>query len=365
MNKHFSLYLDLLRFSAATLVVLSHFSQLGMVGGAMQRLLPQLGREAVVVFFVLSGFVIAYTTSVKAASLRQYAVARCARIYSVVLPVLLFTLAAVAFAVLVCDKSVAGSYQLNKLYIYVPLHLLFAGELWNLSETPAWLLPYWSLSYEVWYYVLFGALFYARGKVRVALVLVILAVMGHKLWLLLPVWMSGVMLYRHQGRLHMSANHARLAWAITILALVLYKTSGSDVMLRALGGAIWPFPGLKLGSADRYLADYVVGALVCLNFLFARQAEFSALARVAAPIRTLAAYTFTLYLIHTPVIGMWQAFYAHDNTSWSDVALLSLCIVLACYLFGFVTERRKAWFQHFFAYLFAIRARKSVPHIQH
>lgn len=357
MNKHFSLYLDLLRFSAATLVVLSHFSQLGVVGGPMQHFLPHLGREAVVVFFVLSGFVIAYTTSVKSASLREYAAARCARIYSVVLPVLLLTMAAVAFAVLVCDKNVAGSYQLNKLYIYVPLHLLFAGELWTLSETPAWLLPYWSLSYEVWYYVLFGALFYGRGKVRVALVFVILAIMGYKLWLLLPVWMSGVLLYRHQGRLQMSANRARLAWAVTLLALVLYKACGSDVMLRALGTAIWPFPGLKLGSADRYLADYVVGALVCLNFLFARQAEFSALARAAVPIRTLAAYTFTLYLIHTPVIGMWQAFYAHDNTSWRDIALLTLSIVLACYLFGFVTERRKAWFQHGFGRLFALPLR--------
>jgi peptidoglycan/LPS O-acetylase OafA/YrhL len=337
--------------------VLAHFRQLGVAGGDFLRYLPQLGREAVVVFFVLSGYVIAYTTSVEAASLRQYAAARCARIYSVALPVLLATMVAVAFAVLVCDKSVAGSYQVHKPHIYLALHLLFAGELWNLSETPAWLLPYWSLGFEVWYYVLFGAFFYARGKVRVALVLVLLALMGHKLWLLLPVWSGGVLLYRHQARLEMSVNRARLAWAMTILALVLYKACGGDLALRALGSAIWPFPGLKLGNADRYLSDYVVGALVVLNFLFAQRADFSALARVAAPVRTLAAYTFTLYLIHAPVIGMWQAFYPHDNTNWRDLAALSLCIGLACYLAGFVTERRRAWYRHGFERLFSLAGR--------
>jgi peptidoglycan/LPS O-acetylase OafA/YrhL len=354
MNKQFSLYLDIVRFSAAMLVVLAHFCQRGVVSDEVQRFLPQLGREAVVVFFVLSGFVIGYTTSVKSLTLRQYAAARCARIYSVALPILLITLLAVAFAVLVCGKSVAGSYQLNKLYLYLPLHLLFAGELWHLTETPPWLLPYWSLGYEVWYYVLFGALFYARGKARIALVLALLAVMGPKLWLLLPVWMSGLLLYRQ--RLHLGVTPARLGWALTILALVLYKASGSDLMLRALGSAIWPFPGFKLGSADRYLADYVVGTLVFLNFLFAREADFSMPARLAALVRTLAAYTFTLYLIHTPVMGMWEAFYAHDNSSWRDIAALGLCIALACYLAGFVTERRRGWFRQRFERLFTLAA---------
>ena len=365
-SQHFSLYLDLVRFCAAVLVVIAHFCQHDVVSEAARQFLPQLGREAVVIFFVLSGFVIAYTSGKTAVSLRQYIVARCARIFSVALPILLATIVMVALATLAFDKHVPGSYQLDKLYIYVPMHLLFTGELWNLSQTPPWLVPYWSLSYEVWYYVLFGALTYSSGKLRLALVTVLLLVMGHKLWLLLPVWMSGVYLYRYQKELRISVDQARLGWLMTVLVLVLYKACGVDALLRAYGNSIWPFPGLNLGSADRYLADYAVCALVYLNFLFARQARFSALQLAAAPIRSMAAYTFTLYLIHAPVMAAWQAFYPHDNTRWVDVAALSFSIGLSCYLFSFVTERRKAWFLDGFDQLFTLvlRWRASLARIR-
>jgi peptidoglycan/LPS O-acetylase OafA/YrhL len=357
MNKHFSLYLDLIRFVAALLVVLTHFCQHGIISAAGQTFLPQFGREAVIVFFVLSGFVIAYTTGEKAVTARQYAVARCARVYSVALPVLLVTLLAVAIVTLGFDKQVNSAYQLNKPYIYLPLHLLFAGELWGLSETPPWLLPYWSLGYEVWYYALFGVLFYARGKARLALGAAVLLIMGPKLWLLLPVWVSGVLLYRYRGPLPISTRQARLAWLATIAALLLYKLSGTDVALREFGTALWPFHSFKLGSADRYLADYVVCALVVLNFLFARHAQFAGLQRVAGPIRAVAAYTFTLYLTHAPVMGMWRAFYRHDNTRLLDILALSACIGVTCYLFGFITERRRAMYRAWFDSLFSLSFR--------
>ena len=358
MNKHFSLYLDLVRFLAAVLVVVSHFGQHGIVSASAQLFWPQLGRESVIVFFVLSGFVIAYTSVEKAATLHQYVVARCARIYSVVLPVLLATIVAALVTTFVFNQPVIGSYQFNKPYIYLPLHVLFAGELWNLSETPPWLAPYWSLGFEVWYYILFGVLFYARGKVRLLLAAVILLVMGHKLWLLLPVWMSGVVLYRYHARWQLGVTPARLGWAMTIMALVLYKASGADDALRALGHNIWPFPGLKLGNADRYLADYVVCAIVYLNFLCARHAQFAALELFARPIRAVATYTFTLYLIHAPVMGMWRAFYPHDSTLWTDTAALTLCIALACYLFGLVTERRREWIRQRFDRLLSLPGKR-------
>jgi peptidoglycan/LPS O-acetylase OafA/YrhL len=340
MDSHFSRYLDLTRFGAALLVVLTHYVQQGLVGN-----MPIFGREAVIVFFVLSGFVIAYTTSEKGLSLKQYVVARSARIYSVALPVLLLCFLLVYLVAPLVALPDALQYQARKPYLYVPLHVLFMGELWTLSETPPWLIQYWSLSYEVWYYVLFGVLFYLRGTRRVLLGALALLVMGYKLWLLLPVWLAGAALFRYRGCVTLTPTQARLGWLASIAALGLYKYAGLDASLRALGMALWPFASLHLGTADRYLADYVVCMLVCLNFLCARQAAFTSLRALDAPIRTLAAYTFTLYLIHGPVIGMWLLFYPHQRGSALDLLLLSICIGGATWLVGMITEQRKAWCQ--------------------
>ena len=344
MDKHFSRYLDLLRFVAAVLVVLTHYVQHDLIVN-MAHPPPMFGREAVMVFFLLSGFVIAYTTSEKSLSLKQYVVARSARIYSVAIPVVLLGFLLMAVASQFVDLPATLTYGLRKPYLYLPLHFLFMGELWNLSETPPWLIQYWSLGYEVWYYVLFGVVVFLRGARRALLGALVLLIMGPKLWLLLPVWLAGVCLYRYQQALPITRNAARLGWLATIALLLAYKCFAVDITLRALGSQLWPFPGLRLGSADRYLADYLVCVLIYLNFLLARQCDFAGLQALDKPIRALAAYTFTLYLVHGPVMGLWGLFYRHDTSSALDLFLLSAAIALATWLVGLFTEQRKAWFK--------------------
>ena len=62
MTNALSLYLDALRFGAAFIVFLSHF---GRVSGGLFWQMQPYGRTAVLVFFVLSGFVIAWVTETK------------------------------------------------------------------------------------------------------------------------------------------------------------------------------------------------------------------------------------------------------------------------------------------------------------
>jgi peptidoglycan/LPS O-acetylase OafA/YrhL len=342
MNRPFSLYLDVTRLFAAVLVVLTHFVQNGlMLPGASW--LPTFGREAVMVFFVLSGYVIAYTTAEKSLTLRQYAVARATRIYSAAIPVVLLCFALVYLVADAAQVPPQLTYQANKPWLYLPLHWLFMGELWQLAESPPWLVQYWSLNYEVWYYVLFGVLFYLRGKRRLLLGALVLLVMGYKLWLLLPVWLAGAALFHYQRALPLSVAAARAGWLASIAALCAYRVLGLDVALRTLGIELWPFPALRLGNADRYLADYLVCLLVCVNFALARQCAFGALLTLATPIRALSAYTFTLYLIHGPVIGMWLLFYPYQPGNVADLLLLGGCIALATWAAGWITEQRKDW----------------------
>lgn len=357
----FSLYLDAARFTAAALVVVAHLLMLRLIDGRVTAFVPDLGREAVIVFFVLSGFVIKYSVDVKHAGLQDYVVARCARIYSAALPVLIAAFALVALVLKFSSVEVNTAYQVAKAYIYFPFHLLFAGEFWNLAESPPWLLPYWSLSYEVWYYVLFGIAWYLTGAKRLVLLTVVLLLTGFKLWMLLPIWLSGVWLYEWSKSNSIADGWARAGWLLSFAALCAFKLLDADVYLRALGSALWPFPGLRLVSADRYLADYAVCALVLLNFACARNMRFESLRVLRRPLRALAGHTFTLYLVHFVVLVTWKSFYPHNPASVVDLGLLLCAVGVATYVTGFVTERRKNAFERLFRGLYERTSRLVVP----
>lgn len=344
LPEHFSLYLDVARFLAAVFVVVEHLIQYGLITPAAAAFVPDLGREAVMIFFVMSGFVIMYSVDTKHATLGGYAVARAARIYSVALPALAASFIVTALVVHFSSATVTTSYQLGNAHLYLPFHMLFAGEFWNLAETPPWLMPYWSLSYEVWYYALFGAAWFLRGLKRLLVCGAIVLAAGFKLWLLLPVWLSGVWLYRRLQRGGMTVARARAGWALSVAALCAFKLADADHYLHALGIAVWPFPGLHLGSADRYLADYPVCLLILANFACARHAAFP-LAGAGRAIRALAAHTFTLYLFHGLVLMLWKTFVPWGVGTAANLAALLLLVVALTWLAGLLAEPFKAGIQ--------------------
>jgi peptidoglycan/LPS O-acetylase OafA/YrhL len=337
LDQPFSLYLDLVRIAAACAVVVSHFCYFRIFDDSQIARIADLGREAVIAFFVLSGFVIAFSAEQRNPTLRDYVSARCARLYSVALPMLLLAFVLAALAADVLGTQVSGAYQLRKPWLYVPFHLLFLGELWGFVESPPWLLPYWSLNYEAWYYVLFGAVVYLKGRMRL-LGVAVFALMGPKLWLLLPLWVSGVLLYRWQKTHRIGLSAARAGWAATLVLLAMWAWYDPEPALRQLALGVWPFTGMRMGSADRVLADYIVGMLVLANFACARHAGFGLLLRAAQPIRVLSAHTFTLYLSHSIVICGWQALGSFRRGDPAVLLGLALSIMLAAAVLQPLTE---------------------------
>lgn len=355
LSPPFSLYLDLVRFAAAVMVVLAHVEYFGLVQAGAWGLLTTVGRESVIVFFVLSGFVIATTVTGRRPDGRAYAVARLSRLYSVALPVLLLALAAALGMRALSVPLPRNAYMLDKLHLYLPLHLLFLGEHWTLNETPPLMLPYWSLSYEAWYYLLFGLVFFLRGWRRSLLVVLTLAVMGYKLWLLLPVWLSGVWLCTAYRGPWMSRGAARAGWAASLLLFCAWIVLRWEAPLRAAAIAWWPFPALPLGSADRFLGDYVVAAIVLAHFACARDAGLGGMRQAAPLIRALAGYTFTLYLWHAVVFGLWLAFYPHRTGSAADLLALGAVTVASTVALGALTEHRRDRYRAWFGRLLAPR----------
>lgn len=84
-----SAFLDVLRIAAALVVFVNHLAQFW--SPRTFAVTAPVAHGAVVVFFVLSGYVIAYSTLAREQSVRRCAVARLSRLYSVVIPALLLT----------------------------------------------------------------------------------------------------------------------------------------------------------------------------------------------------------------------------------------------------------------------------------
>ena len=166
MNRGLSLYLDLVRFGAALAVLVTHLAYAELSGGMIQswRL---LGNDAVMVFFVLSGFVIAHVTHEKERTAGAYAASRLARLWSVAVPALIITVLLDQWGATLDPAAYAQWWYQGDDPLWRALRALsFTNELWFTSVRPFSNGPWWSLGYEAIYYAIFGALFFLRGRVR-------------------------------------------------------------------------------------------------------------------------------------------------------------------------------------------------------
>lgn len=360
----FSLYLDAARVVAAICVVFDHFLSSEVLPAGLRSWVPDIGREAVMVFFVLSGYLIASSTARGGATLSDFLVARSARIYSVALPLLLLAFLIDGIAIQFHPDAYPHLYQYRDFHLYIPLHLAFLGEAWTLAERPASIGPYWSLSFEFWYYLLFAACHFYRGRQRCLLIGAIFLVVGYEHAILLPVWASGVLLFHCRTQKHWPDWLARGGFFASFVLLTLTKLTGLDITLWHLGREVWPWPSLPQGSADQFLYDYWTALLVLLNFHCARQLRFDALLRIGTAVRGLSGYTYTLYLVHMLVLHTWVRNWPYDNTPGEFLGLCS-AIALATYVIGTVTEQRRSTYTVFFRWLFArcVAALRRLPRL--
>lgn len=345
MSKEFSLYLDFVRFFAACLVVLSHLAKNSVFPADITPFIPDFGREAVIMFFVLSGFVIAYTKEHKHKTIDHYCIARLTRIYSVALPILLLTVVLDLIGLKYNPEAYSALYQYEKLYVYIPLHLAFLGEIWTLSEQPFTVAPYWSLGYEVWYYVFFIFFGFYSGFKRWLLCLLTIMFFGYKLLLLLPVWLAGVYLYKYRYLIKLKSIVARVVFCLSLTCIILFEFYDIDASLLALGERIWPFYSLPLGSAVSYLADYVMCILVIINFYTAQHLSFKTLHLIKGGIIKMSSYTFTLYLLHAPVMIFVLRNTGAIEASYLGALISIVAIFISTFIVGELTEKRKHIFK--------------------
>ncbi len=346
MSPAVSLYLDLVRLWAAVAVLLSHFAYSRFTAGEY-LIFRRFGSDAVILFFVLSGYVIAHVTAERERGLADYTLSRLARLYSVALPALCVTVVLDHIGQALDPGLYDGWWYEDDRPLWRFLaNSFFLNELWLYSIRPFSNGPYWSLGYEFWYYAIFGAAHFLTGRVRIVLVAVIVVVVGPKVLLLFPVWLVGGWTYRYNRRRTLTPA---LAWAFFALPILVYagiKWTGLDQDLRALTMDLLgkDFVRAKLHWSDEFAISYLYAVLIAMNFIAVHSlsAVFErGLRPMARPIRSLAGLTFSIYLFHYPLLQFFSACYGREVSDTPSQVLLLVSTLVAIAALGAVTERKK------------------------
>jgi len=176
-------YLDFVRAAAALCVMFGHAAQYFLVGTFFDRM-HEINVLGVLIFFVISGFLISLSVFQKHTDqrygFREYAIDRFCRIYSGYLPALIF--------VAIADAFIAGSPRYSApnivnagnhfdVYTWIGNLLMLQGfplfqamkrlglhtNVWNIGPFGS-ADTFWTISIEWWIYVMFGMVAFFRIK---------------------------------------------------------------------------------------------------------------------------------------------------------------------------------------------------------
>jgi peptidoglycan/LPS O-acetylase OafA/YrhL len=305
-----SLALDLLRAVAAQTVCVGHAVNFAFLGPNTNA--PSYG---VLLFFILSGFVIAFTLDTKSTAdggygLVDYGIERVCRIYCAYLPAMLL-FAAVELALraggLHGDPSgpITGHAFVKNLLMLQGYPAAFGAEQFGLSGQTTTI----AAEFHIYFFV-GGLYFFAVGRARLLALLVAVAFarmpLGYFLGLearnLFVLWLAGFAGYFVMRQLRLDAA------ATAMLAL-------AAIGVAALGD--WPF----LAGGDAYaLANYPPLVLAFIVLVAATQQTrlLAARSAIGKAIRFLADYSRTLFLVHLVLV---RAIYLlWPDHGWGTVA---------------------------------------------
>ncbi|KRE72570.1 acyltransferase family protein [Arthrobacter sp. Soil762] len=361
--------LDVLRAVAALAVVLQHVRTLVMVDfddvahNPLQTVLygvSALGHQAVVIFFVLSGFWVggSLIRSVKRDSFHWsgYLTNRVTRLGIVLVPALVLTMAFdlvgrhyfgdmstyrgdLRYGGVALDQRPidAGTFLGNAVF-------LMAIKVPTYGTNTA----LWSLSFEFWMYVLaplvlFGvyfwtrskyALIYATGAVAVAVLI------GPRALSYVPLWALGAVVAAFAPRLIKVLN----SWSVRKVAAARVLTGGLTLMMCMVVRGLNSLPEvvgdlIVAVAAAAFIATLLTGLLGSGGF-----------SRVLTRLSSLAHSSYSLYAIHLPIaflvvsaLGVQvDSRWPSDAVHWIYMLAIIGGIVAAAWLFAQVTERHTA-----------------------
>lgn len=347
MNREFSIYLDGIRIAAAFAVYFTHLP--GHMGGILWQL-AGLGHEAVILFFVMSGYVIAYVTDKKETTATEYAANRFSRIYSVAIPAIILTTVLYYLGNAIDSTPFIQrgiSEKITDPATTILAALFFVNEAWweviIFSD-----LPYWSLGYEVLYYVFFGILIFSNGKKRFLLLVGLAILMGPRVVLYLPIWFIGVFSYKICSKFSMPALSSYLLYAFSLVIAITLCLAGSQTTIDVYTNEILgeTVASLLHEQSVHFFTDYLLALAVSANIIaFYSISNNNSLSfiniTIEKIIRFTASYTFSLYLFHAPILFFIESVAPYKTNPITNIICCTFGTLMAIVIIGNFTEKKK------------------------
>ncbi|WP_058235520.1 acyltransferase family protein [Devriesea agamarum] len=307
--------LDVLRGLAAILVVLGHSRSMladalgtSLTGAAWQKviLLPtSFAQESVAVFFVLSGYLVGGQVLREVAagrfSWRVYLAKRLSRLWTVLIPGLVLTL-----AIGILGGAMGGVWPKLDRYggglgIYPAVcNAAFLQEprcgTYGSNDS------LWSLAFEFWFYMIFAAAtvfivaltrrVWARAAVGGVIAVGCLALFGHSLLLLIPSWLFGVVLASVHARWKAAgfpawATVRGRGWTALLVALLAVGMLASNVV-----------------NPSREVRFVLLGLCAAPLVLYLALSAGAVRNRCALAVARSGKVSFSVYVYHLPIVKL-------------------------------------------------------------
>jgi len=233
----------------------------------------------------------------------------------------------------------------------------YTSEVWFQDLAPAWNEPFWSLSFEAFYYVLYGAAFYLRGWRRIALLFAVALLAGPSILLLAPVWLLGTCLLDSYQELRKSRSRSLWSFA-TIVGCGILAVGVVRAVPHPERAAVsaWVFRfnqnfvgwGMPRVSTWYYETGILSAILLLAALLLFDTVDLPPNSRSVRLMRYVADGTFPLYLFHVPMMYLIRALVPYDPASRWQLALILVGVTVVCILLGSVCNRLKALLRRLF-----------------
>jgi peptidoglycan/LPS O-acetylase OafA/YrhL len=382
LAKRTSVHLDFIRGVSAIAVLLYHLRGLFFVDFPLLAnkslvsvglyAVTGYGHQAVMVFFVLSGYFIGASVMDSVGKRKWawpvYLINRLTRLQLVLFPALI--LGAVWDQIGMRIPQAASLYYGGLYKFYGPSVALrstipvFLGNLFFLQSfvSPSFGSngPLWSLSYEFWYYILFPAFILARAVcvgirervIYAGLAVFLLWFVGPQVSLYFLIWLMGALVGRLRGVTGPISSRAQAVF-LEVTGLIFFGALAWNRTHRFSSGV---------------LTDYLVGFCFALwlyaMILGTRDDVSSVYARVA---NKLSGFSYTLYLTHFPALLLLRGLFdAHGNWQPDPRHLIyglaiAMSMLVYAYFLAELTEARTASVRHRVLQTWIRRAKEIVP----